>query len=256
MENRIIPLYPTRTSEERSAFFSTFGIPHDSVDSLFTVTEGSDGEQSGCNVSRVHMTLHCGRPHLEVVAHVSSFAFPSKVSDALDSGFMENTVLVTPEIETLEKSCEEYPVGSPEDLVISMRSLRTSLEGLGVVSCDSIIIRVLPQYLPINRGSGEIVDWPYLTVDAAKLLHTRFAHVRTNAPSLEKQHSNGGMWSHCIFFGLDPLRTSRNHINLERRTVGELFCVPDQVQDGKYRMICPYLEVGLDCALTLPLLFP
>jgi hypothetical protein len=254
MISRITPLFPTKASERRSAFVSSFGIPGEHVRHEFRVKREADGSRTGCNVACVSLCIHCNGPHLEVVSHILESAYPATVSDALEANHIEDAVLLTPVIETLDESGDTYPAGSPTDMVISRRAITASLAQVGSEEHESIIIRIPKDNLVTDEKSGEIRDWPYLTVEAAGILHERFQHVRTNAPSIEKQHSQGGMWSHAIFFGIDPDRSGDGQCLLEKRTVGELFHLPDQLIDGECKLLCPFHEVGLECAITLPML--
>ena len=251
---RIIPLYPTKPSEKRTAFYTSFGIKDESVKHDFRVENGPDGKQLGCNVASVTLCTHCAGPHLEVVSHIVESAYPAKVSDAIESDKLENAILITPEIGALGESVDTYPVGTPGDIVVSRRALVASLGDGKSEGCESVIIRIPETAFSIEHQTGEIRDWPYLTVEAAAFLHSKFRHVRTNAPSIEKQYSEGGMWSHAIFFGVDANRSSGGNGIYEARTVGELFHLPNEIGDGKYMLVCPFHEVGIDCALTLPFL--
>jgi hypothetical protein len=254
MISRITPLFPTKVSEKRSAFLSSFGISGENVKHEFRVKRGADGSRTGCNVASISLCIHCNGPHLEVVSHILESAYPATVSDALEPNHIEDAVLITPVIETLEESGDTYPAGSPADMVISRRAIIASLAQVGSKEHESIIMRIPKDNLVLDETSGEFRDWPYLTVEAAGILHERFKHVRTNAPSIEKQHSQGGMWSHAIFFGIDPDRSGDREYCLEKRTVGELFHLPDELIDGECKLLCPFHEVGLDCAITLPIL--
>ena len=254
MSPKITSLYPTNPGDRRTAFYTSFGIQKESVAYEFRVERDRDGIRRGCNVSSVTLCCHCSGPHLEVVSHILESAYPATVSDALEPGKFEKAILITPRIEMFAESKDTYPVGSPHDKVISREALLASLADTQSDEDESVIIRIPEDEFSVEGHSGEIRDWPYLTLEAATFLHTRFKHLRTNAPSIEKQYSQGGMWSHAIFFGIDPERYRVDASALEKRTVGELFHLPRELTDGRYKLICPFYEVGLDCALTLPLL--
>lgn len=252
MQRKVVPLYPTSPGQRRCAFMSCSGIERDSVSLCFQVREEADGKQTGCTVTRVAQCIHCTGPHLEVASHIANGVFPSTVSDALSPGFVENAILITPLIESLDSSGESYPVGECEDSVVSERSLMHAIQKHENAAGDSIVIRIPDSDMTISPD-GEILSWPYLTLEAASYLHKTFMHIRTNIPSIERKVSHGGMWAHAIFFGMDPARSGINMGTLQKRTVGELFHLPDELTDGDYLLVCPYQELGLDSALTLPI---
>ena len=226
------------------------------IDDEYGVATRPDGSCEGCRVPRISVNVHCYEPHLECVSHVLPPECKFRISDALSNGSAERALLITPGIETLGDSLESYPVGNREDLVISMNQVRRSIEAFGNdEEFDSIVVRIPELFLPCHPESTEISSWPYLTVECATFLHERFTHYRTNAPSVERLESRGGMWSHCTFFGIDPERRDVDFSTLEKRTVGELFNIPDQLADGEYSLVCAFIEMGLDCALVVPQLY-
>ena len=245
-------------AETPSAFTQEYGIAPLEVSDAYGVTKDGDGVCKGCRVPRVSLSIQCFEPHLECASHVIPDGFPLNVSDVLSNGFAERSVLITPRIVALGESLESYPAGKDSDLVVSSASVREELSKVSLTEAfDSIMIRVSEVYLPRNPGTANISEWPYLTVDCANFLNSRFSHYRTNAPSVERRVSHGGMWSHCAFFGVDALlRDAKNPEAIESRTIGELFHIPDSIQDGEYTLVCPFVEMNLDCALTVPLLYP
>ena len=254
MSNSVVPLFAHNKTNGRCAFYTSFGIEETTSSHESVLSSDVNGLTRGCNVPRVSQSIHCQGPPLEVVSHVLDKSFPAKVSDALDQGYIERALLITPLIESLADSNENYPVGEPNDLVISRRQLLACLFQYDSDILGSVILRVDDSYLPCLTDTNEITSWPYLTVEAAEYLGNRFSHLRTNSPSIERQDSKGGMWGHCLFFGADPRRTPDVNRNLPRRTVGELFVIPRNLDDGQYELLCPFQELGLDCAITLPVI--
>jgi hypothetical protein len=238
------------------AFETPFNIPRTSHVDDYGVSTSDEHGPTGCRVPRVSLSIHCSQAHLECASHVLPNECPSTVSAALSNGMSEICILVTPRIERLGESGESYPVGDPTDLVISARSVRAALSLVDLQPpTDSILLRVPDEFLPRISGSNEIQSWPYLTLECAQLIHDTFGHYRTNAPSVERLESHGGMWSHCIIFGIEHDTRCIGPEGFPRRTIGELFHVPDHVIDGLYRLVCPFVDLGLDCAITVPLLY-
>jgi hypothetical protein len=240
---------------QTTAFHTPFSIRPMELQSECVVNSNL-GANSGCHVSRMSVSVHTSLPHLETAAHVlGTTRFPWSFSTILPHGSFEHALLVTPHIITLGESDDTYPAGCSSDNVICMRELEQAVSALTNAICfDSVIVRIPHTHLPLRHDSREITDWPYLTVEAAQYIQSKFSHYRTNAPSVEKCYSQGGMWSHCIIFGIDP-ETRTVPEEPSRRTIGELFQIPTHVPDGTYTLICPYVDVGDDCAMTSPLLF-
>lgn len=237
-----------------TAFESDFNLVSMSSSDDYGVFESSEGKVVGCRVPCVRVSIHCSQPHLECVSHVTLSTCEYKVSDAIRNGFMEDAYLVTPEPEMLGQSGDTYPNGDRHDYVISRKALAHAFDFADSNPGASIILRIPNHFLPRHPGTNEISDWPYLTVECAQAIYERFQHLRTNSPSIERKHSHGGMWAHCIFFGIDPEFRQAGD-TCPSRTIGELFNLPNELADGRYGLRCPFAEMGLDCAITVPLLF-
>jgi hypothetical protein len=240
------------TDEPRTAFLKNYGLGGRYSKESYGVAR-AEGEMKGCRVPVASINLHCHGPHIECASHISEAPKAWFVSDALDNGTFERALLVTPLIERLGESGDSYPIGDKEDFVISSRQITQCLSAIQYVSVDTIVIRVPSDHLPCHKDSFDIAEWPYLTLEATELIRMRFKHYRTNAPSIERRISNGSMWSHSLFFGVEE--ATREIKNLERKTVGELFCIPESVPDGKYILQCPFIELELDAAPTTPILY-
>ena len=226
-----------------------------SSEEKYGVSKDIRSRVTGCRVPHVSVNIHCSQPHLECVSHVAGPPCDYVVSDAINNGELEDACLLTAIPETLHESGESYPNGDPSDFVISKRNIEKSLNQIQLqASTSSLIIRIPHLYLPLYSERNEIESWPYLTLECASFIHSRFQHLRTNSPSVERKHSNGNMWAHCIFFGIDHDSRSVGH-SCPKRTIGELFHIPEEIQDSRYGLRCPFSELGLDCAITVPLLF-
>lgn len=249
----IAVLRPSSEAESRSAFLTPFGIPDRTMLEEFGVKKTETG-RTGCRVPRLSLSVHCCEPHLECAAHLMETSFDYCVSDALANGSVEKAVLISPQPEKLGISGETYPAGQPEDLIISKRELVCALSAYECNLYDSIVIRISSDYLPTFPGSTEIREWPFLSQECSEYIRSRFQHYRTNAPSVEKSDSGGEMWNHRILFNLPAGDFSSRDYD-EKRTIGELFFIPDRVPDGVYQLMCPFLEMKADCALVVPLLY-
>ena len=138
---------------KKFAFGRDFGIPPLSVSDDYGLSP--DG-RSGCRVPRVSVSIHCYEPHLETARHCSTSGL--SVTECLPPGTIESTVLIRPVLMSLGQSRETYPVGSPDDVVITAKSLRSELEKFA--NFDSIIAAV-----SLTMDGDEIASWPYLTLE-------------------------------------------------------------------------------------------
>lgn len=249
-------LTPIAESQKRFAFCSSFGIKGMSANEEYGLSVGPNGRHLGCRVPRVNLSIHCYEPHLETSCHVLHETSTTSFPTALPIGTVERCVLVTPRICAYEESNETYPIGKVGDFVLTAVAIRACIDGLHETKqFDSIIVRIPTEYLKMSPNSNEILSWPYLTIECAELINERFRHYRTNAPSIEPDNSQGGMWSHCIFFGVDEETRISVSTDSVKRTIGELFHIPPEFDDGEYSLMCPYIDMGLDCALTVPMLY-
>ena len=244
-------------TQRPSAFETLFKVEKTATREEYGVSDDSHGRCQGCRVPTVSVNIHCSQPHLECAAHVLPCEYSWTVSDAIPNGTIEESILITPRIETLGGSGDTYPMGDAGDYVVSKRAVS---DALSLAACKieghrSLILRVHESYLPRHSNTNEICNWPYLTIECADFIREKFDHLRTNAPSVERMESHGGMWSHEGFFGLKRDCNAPSVSHPIRRTIGELFWIPAGVMDGKYKLMCPFVEMGLDCAITVPLLF-
>ncbi|KAF4650019.1 hypothetical protein FOZ61_000733 [Perkinsus olseni] len=276
----------------------TFGSPHAAVIEeygILTTGEADDRRLTGCSAMRLSCSIHCnGFPHVETVAHcLSGTPFepfvrgvagrPRKIGvfDCLPHGTLETAVLVRPSVTRLGDSGDTYPAGSPEDAVVTKQSLEDAVQRLRLPSDVndspvSLVVSVEDVSAPIV-GSWE--NWPYLTTEAVLAMingdlvdadgrKLRVNHFRTNLPSVERMDSGGGMWNHCLIFGIHSERSvrwlesndlvdgeGRSLKETHRSTIGEGFCIPDGVTEGIYKLLCATAPLQLDASFVTPLLF-
>ena len=241
------------TWESRTAFLHDNKLDSCVQEEKYGVSPSGEGGFRGCRVPVTTVNIHCHGPHIECASHILKFP-TSKVSDCLLNGSLERALLVTPRLESRSEAGESYPIGDPGEMVVTSRQLNECLlESDADTAYDSIIVRIESDYLPCHVNSTDIAEWPYLTLEAMSLVRSKFRHYRTNAPSVERRVSDGGMWCHALFFGVDE--SSRQAEIVEMRTIGELFHIPDSIPDGKYILQCPFLELGLDAAPVVPILY-
>lgn len=250
-------LVPGASGRRAFAFHSLFGIKKTNTQEECQISYTQEGRASGCRVSRVDISIHCCEPHLETAGHVLLNDTDCSFEVALPQGTLERTILITPRICTLEQSGETYPIGENSDLVISAKALKNCLQPLLHLGnkMDSVIVRIPESKLQLASDTGEILSWPYLTIEAALFLNQNFLHYRTNVPSIEPADSKGGMWSHCLFFGIVEESRLPCSSDYRKRTIGELFYISTDISDGEYTLMCPYVDLGMDCALTTPMLY-
>jgi hypothetical protein len=255
MSELVAVLAPASASRQVKAFSSQYKLEVFSVKEEYGIGVSHDGKYSGCSVPLVSVNIHCSQPHLECVSHIHGRACGWTVSDALQNGRMEHAILITPSVQFLSETGETYPCGEPTDRVVCTRALKDALMRLATSrQPETIIIRFRFDELPFYPGANEIRSWPYLTTECARFVASNFGQFRTNSPSFERKESHGGMWIHSILFGVGP-NDSFGPKEFPKRTLGELFAIPENILDGEYFLQCPFVEMGLDAAITVPLLY-
>ncbi|KAF4671213.1 hypothetical protein FOL47_001659 [Perkinsus chesapeaki] len=279
----------------------TFGTPYASVEEEYGITTTDDSCLSGCTAMRLCCNIHCnGLPHVETVAHCLGGTQYEPllrqggkgkerkigVCDCLPHGTFETAILVRPDVVRLADSTDTYPAGVAEDLVVCKRALLDAVRRLDLplgieASSISLVVSVQEGTRPVK---GDWSDWPYLTTDAVKAImegelreangrSLKINHFRTNLPSIERMDSGGGMWNHCLMFGIDSERrtswldnnclvaaesegsSTRRLKDAHRFTVGEAFCIPEGLSEGVYKLLCVVAPLQLDASFATPLLF-
>jgi arylformamidase len=118
------------------------------------------------------------------------------------------------------------------------------------------VVRTLPNP-PAKRHrdySGQ--NAPYLSRPAAQLLVERgIEHLVIDLPSIDREHDEGRLTAHRIFFGIPPGATQLKSVARAQATVTELAYVPDCVRDGPYLLELQVPALSGDAVPSRPLLY-
>lgn len=114
---------------------------------------------------------------------------------------------------------------------------------------DCLIIRTLPNNHEKTKANLSNSNWPYLDVEAAKLIRERgINHLLIDQPSVDKEEDGGALAAHKAFWHLPE--NPRQHA-----TITELIFVPNNVQDGLYLLNLQTAPIENDATPSRPVLF-
>ncbi|NNE65667.1 MAG: cyclase family protein [Pyrinomonadaceae bacterium] len=195
---------------------------------------------------------HCNGTHTECVGHITEERI--SVRDCLNDVFMEAS-LVSVEPENAIDSGERYPF----DLAASDQFVtRASLErALGSISdnASSLIIRTLPNDdSKLTRDYDKPVP-PFLSNDAARyIVDCGFDHLLVDLPSIDRLYDDGKLSNHRIFWDIDLGSKALKPESRVDATVTELIYVPNNVEDGVYKLNLQIAPFDTDAAPSRPLI--
>lgn len=192
---------------------------------------GAVEEGGSVNFNTIVFNPHGHGTHTESVGHITKDVL--SVNHALRKSFFVTAIItVTPEL--IDK-----------DRVITKEMVAAALPE----TCpEAVIIRTLPNDVSkLNRlYSG--TNFPYLHVDAMRLLVSRGVdHFLTDLPSVDREEDGGALDAHRAFWMETPDRT--------HCTISEMVFVPDEVSDGLYLMNLQTAAFENDATPSRPVVF-
>lgn len=206
-----------------------------------------------CNFDEVKLVPHCNGTHTECVGHISKERI--SIVDTLRESFLPATLItVTPE---LASDCiDSYrPPLEPKDLVITRRSLETTLKDLHHSFISALIIRTLPNDdSKLSRRYAEVPS-PFFSIEAMHFLKELMVrHLLVDFPSIDRAHDEGLLMTHHIFWniseGTHDVGTDLHSLN----SITEFIYVRNSVPDGLYLLNLQIAPFKLDAAPSRPLL--
>ncbi len=150
-----------------------------------------------------------------------------------------------------ETSRDSYSISlGPEDFVIS----KALLDGRISTGKDALIIRILPNNEDKRSRKWDKENPAFFSIEAMKYIRQRsIEHLLVDIPSVDKINDEGHLVCHRIFFGLEPgaMKASLQSLN---RSITELIYVPNDIEDGFYKLQIQIPPFELDAVPSNPIL--
>ena len=220
---------------------------------------GSVTTGASCNCSVVSLIPHCNGTHTEGVGHLTREPFdayrlapPGPIPAVLVS------VDAVPAPAALAAGETTDPTPHATDTLVTRQALERAWSFDPLWQPRALVIRtgygVQPATLPDPGRAGSP---PYLTRSAAALLVERqIEHLIIDLPSLDREHDEGRLTAHRVFFGLPPGSQSLAEATRRTATVTEFARIPADIVDGPYLLSIQVPAWRGDAVPSRPLLYP
>ena len=243
---------------------------------------GSVATGASCNCDVITVIPHCNGTHTEGVGHLTREPFDAY--RLVPAGLTEALLLtVAPTAAAREPGESTEPAPRAGDRLITRRALETAwapyadranTAPLALVIRTRHEARTRRDAEPStssavpdrardhnsatpDRSHGAAAPAPYLTREAALLLVERgIEHLVIDLPSIDREHDEGRLTAHRIFFGLPANSRELDQATRRQATVTEFADIPDALADGSYLLAIQVPAWRGDAVPSRPLLYP
>ncbi|MEO7773631.1 MAG: cyclase family protein [Steroidobacteraceae bacterium] len=215
---------------------------------------GDVNSGASCNCRQVTLVPHCNGTHTESVGHLTGQAHdvagvvPTELLPAL-------LVSVTPVLatQTLEDS---LPLPQEGDLLVTRAALSAAWPTGLPWQPRALLIRTLPNGIEKQGRNYAQARAPYLTRQAVNDLVIRgIEHLVLDVPSLDRDHDEGRLTGHRLFFGLAAGSQNLAEAHRAHCTITELAWFQPGLADGTYALQLQIPAFGGDAVPSRPILF-
>ncbi len=206
---------------------------------------GAVASGASCNCAVVTLVPHCNGTHTESAGHLT--LEPLDAHRVAPAGLVP-ALLVTVTLVMADATHETSdPAPHSGDRLVTRSAI------------ESRWPQALPfdvQALVVRTGSALGPSSPYLTREAARLLVERgIQHLVIDLPSIDREHDEGRLCAHRLFFGLPPGVSSLVQASRPGATVTELAHIPGALADGPYLLQLQMPAWRGDAVPSRPLLY-
>lgn len=232
---------------------NAYGVPSATSEACAAGELVGDTRRGGsCNFEEYRFIPHCVGTHTECVGHITNDRI--SVDECLRDAFLPARVVsIAPE--RFEDCGESYgSTTTPDDLVITRRSLETALSGDG--ETPALVVRTLPN--TDDRLTRRYLDEvpPYFTTEAIEWIVERgVRHLLVDMPSIDRLFDEGRLSNHRKFWNVESGAFETRGGTRLYSTVTELIYVAQNVADGEYVLNLQIPPFKSDAAPSRPILF-
>jgi kynurenine formamidase len=224
---------------------------------------GSVRTGASCNCDVITVIPHCNGTHTECAGHLTRE--PLDAYPLVPAGLMEALLLTVAPVPTTQASGEStVPTPHAGDRMVTRGAIENAWAAHTVNTLSrplALVIRTRQRVLQLAPRNGDPAAGAeppaYLTQEAATLLVERgIEHLVIDLPSIDREHDEGRLTAHRIFFGLPPGSRELAQATRRHATVTELADVPNDLEDGPYLLAIHVPAWRGDAVPSRPLLYP
>ncbi len=204
---------------------------------------GSVSSGASCNCSVISVIPHCNGTHTECAGHLTLERLDAY--RIVPAGLVPALLISVLPVAAADTSETSDPAPRPGDFLITRSAIERGW---------SVNTPFAPQALVIRTGGAPVL--PYLTREAAEAIAERgIRHLVIDLPSLDREHDDGKLTAHRVFFGLPAGATSLQRVARPDATVTELAHIPADVAVGHYVLELQVPAWAGDAVPSRPLLY-
>ncbi len=204
---------------------------------------GSVAAGASCNCEVISVIPHCNGTHTEAVGHLSHERLDA--ARVVPYGLLPALLITVAPVAAAAVSETSAPQPQPGDFLITRAAIESAWPAEPPFAAQALIIR-----------TTEAPTVPYLSRDAAQtLVRRRIQHLVVDLPSLDREHDEGRLTAHRIFFGLPAGVSSLQQVERPGTTVTELALIPENLPDGAYLLELQIPAWRGDAVPSRPLLY-
>ena len=204
---------------------------------------GSVAAGASCNCDVISVIPHCNGTHTEAAGHLSKE--PLDAARVVPSGLLPALLITVVPVAATSVSETSDPRPQPGDFLITRAAIESAWPAQIPFTVQALVIR--------STGAPVV---PYLSRDAAQaIVQHGIQHLVIDLPSLDREHDEGRLTAHRIFFGLPAGVSSLQQVRRPGATVTELALVPEELADGAYLLELQIPAWRGDAVPSRPLLY-
>jgi arylformamidase len=204
---------------------------------------GSVSSGASCNCNVISVIPHCNGTHTECAGHLTL-----ERQDAyrvVPAGLVPALLIAVIPVAAVDTSETSDPAPRPGDFLITRSAIERGWPVRTPFAPQALIIR--------TDGAPAL---PFLTREAAEAIVQRgIRHLVIDLPSLDREHDDGRLTAHRVFFGLPPGVTALQRVARPEATVTELAHIPTDVAVGHYLLELQVPAWAGDAVPSRPLLY-
>jgi len=196
---------------------------------------GSVATGASCNCNVITLIPHCNGTHTECVGHLTIERLDAH--RVVPKGLIPAVLITVEPTDVTQEGTDPKP--QPGDKLVTRAALERNWPRDS--SPRAVVIRT--------------TEASYLTRDAAEFLVARnIEHLVVNLPSIDREHDEGRLTAHRVFFGMPPRATAA--ATRPQATITEFAHTPPEVPDGLYVLEIQTPAIAGDAVPSRPILYP
>jgi arylformamidase len=219
---------------------------------------GEVSSGASCNCRTLMLTPHCNGTHTEGVGHLLATAHD--VLDVVPMGLLPALLLSVVPAAREESSEDSVPAPQPGDRLITRAAISAAWTAARAARLPweprALLLRTLPN--PPEKRQRDYVARPaaYFTRQAMNDLLVRgIEHLVVDLPSVDRDHDEGRLTTHRLFFGLAAGSTRLEDAFRAQCTITELAWFEPALPDGPCALQLQVPAFGGDAVPSRPLYY-